>query len=91
MGTGKCLALLVLCVLGALVQSSSAALYKVGDSAGWSIPSSATFYDEWAKKQTFQVGDILGKLPDALCRIQFLPPADGRESHCACNALDSES
>ncbi|BBN05540.1 hypothetical protein MPTK1_3g14000 [Marchantia polymorpha subsp. ruderalis] len=59
MGTGKCLALLVLCVLGALVQSSSAALYKVGDSAGWSIPSSATFYDEWAKKQTFQVGDIL--------------------------------
>ncbi|KAG6558276.1 hypothetical protein Mapa_000026 [Marchantia paleacea] len=59
MGTGKCPALLVLCVLGALVHSSSAATHKVGDSAGWNIPLTATFYDDWAQKQTFQVGDIL--------------------------------
>lgn len=33
--------------------------YIVGDSRGWSVPTSQTFYDSWARDKTFVVGDIL--------------------------------
>ncbi|XP_038889652.1 blue copper protein-like [Benincasa hispida] len=33
--------------------------YVVGDSFGWNIPTSPTFYDSWAQGKTFVVGDVL--------------------------------
>ncbi|CAK9326566.1 unnamed protein product [Citrullus colocynthis] len=33
--------------------------YIVGDSAGWNVPTSSTFYDSWARGKTFVVGDVL--------------------------------
>ncbi|KAL3693354.1 hypothetical protein R1sor_007005 [Riccia sorocarpa] len=52
---GPALKFLFLCVLGALVQSSLATTYKLT----WSIPSSTTFYDDWASSKTFLVGDVI--------------------------------
>ncbi|KAJ1405944.1 Phytocyanin domain [Sesbania bispinosa] len=31
----------------------------VGDHAGWNLPSCQEFYEDWAKKRTFAIGDIL--------------------------------
>uniref|UniRef100_A0A0A0LG03 Phytocyanin domain-containing protein n=1 Tax=Cucumis sativus TaxID=3659 RepID=A0A0A0LG03_CUCSA len=33
--------------------------YIVGDSFGWNVPTSPTFYDSWAQGKTFVVGDVL--------------------------------
>ncbi|MCL7045590.1 hypothetical protein MKW94_030388 [Papaver nudicaule] len=33
--------------------------HVVGDSQGWIIPASPSFYSTWASKQTFKVGDSL--------------------------------
>lgn len=53
--------LVVLLVSATLISTASAATYKVGDSTGWVIPDTATFFDEWSAKQTFVVGDKLSK------------------------------
>ncbi|KAK4355522.1 hypothetical protein RND71_024493 [Anisodus tanguticus] len=37
----------------------SAAVYKVGDSAGWTIGGANVDYHTWAASKTFRVGDIL--------------------------------
>ncbi|KAK3190020.1 hypothetical protein Dsin_029581 [Dipteronia sinensis] len=41
-----------------LFQISSAAVYKVGDSAGWTTIGNVD-YKMWAATKTFQVGDII--------------------------------
>lgn len=46
----------------ALIEGTAAAVYIVGDTTAWTIPSSATFYANWAASHTFAVGDILGTL-----------------------------
>ncbi|KAG6586384.1 hypothetical protein SDJN03_19117, partial [Cucurbita argyrosperma subsp. sororia] len=33
--------------------------YVVGDSLGWSVPNNPSFYESWARDNTFVVGDIL--------------------------------
>ncbi|XP_022143157.1 blue copper protein-like [Momordica charantia] len=33
--------------------------YVVGDSSGWTVPSSASFYESWARDKSFFVGDVL--------------------------------
>lgn len=46
--------------LAGMAATSSAAVYKVGDTAGWTILGNINYAD-WASKQTFHVGDIIGK------------------------------
>ncbi|CAA6667192.1 unnamed protein product [Spirodela intermedia] len=36
-----------------------AATFEVGDNQIWSIPSSPSYYTDWASRQTFAVGDSL--------------------------------
>ncbi|KAL2634549.1 hypothetical protein R1flu_006028 [Riccia fluitans] len=53
---GPAFNLLLLCVVaGALVHTSLAATYTLA----WSIPSSTTFYEDWASSKTFFVGDVI--------------------------------
>lgn len=42
-----------------------AAIYKVGDSAGWALIGNVD-YNAWASSKTFQVGDTLSKFPPRL-------------------------
>lgn len=42
----------------ASLGSSLAALYQVGDSAGWN--SNGTNYQSWASTKTFYIGDAIG-------------------------------
>ena len=52
-------------LLAASVSSAPApAVYKVGDERGWVVPSAngTETYNHWAKRNRFQVGDILSKL-----------------------------
>jgi len=61
MAQGRCSAVLamvavVLVSAASVVQGKS---YTVGDTEGWSVPSSPTFYASWAANKTFVVGDTL--------------------------------
>ncbi|KAL5538985.1 hypothetical protein UlMin_045521 [Ulmus minor] len=47
--------LIVVC----LAEVVASVTYEVGDSTGWTIPSSTDFYSEWAESKTFHVGDEL--------------------------------
>lgn len=49
---------MVLLVLSAAVQVSVAAVYKVGDSAGWTTIGNVD-YKQWAATKNFQVGDVI--------------------------------
>ena len=52
----------LLVVMAALLQLCHAAVYKVGDSAGWTTIGNID-YKQWAATKTFQVGDIIRKFP----------------------------
>jgi hypothetical protein len=52
--------LLVLTLGLAMAATSSAVLYKVGDTNGWTILGNPN-YSDWAGKKTFHVGDTIGK------------------------------
>lgn len=46
----------------ALLQCAAAATnHVVGDSEGWTVPSTAGAYETWATGKTFMVGDTLSK------------------------------
>lgn len=51
---------LLLLVAVATLQLSFAAVYKVGDSAGWTTIGNVD-YKKWASTKTFHVGDIIRK------------------------------
>ncbi|KAJ6912934.1 hypothetical protein NC651_015412 [Populus alba x Populus x berolinensis] len=54
--------LLVFVALGAaslLLRGSEAVDYQVGDTTGWTRPSSTSFYSDWVSGKTFAVGDSL--------------------------------
>lgn len=57
--------LLVLMLGLAMAATSSAVVYKVGDSNGWTILGNPN-YSDWAGKKTFHVGDTIGKFFSAL-------------------------
>ncbi|XP_027343183.1 stellacyanin-like [Abrus precatorius] len=42
-----------------LVSVSSTTTHVVGDNFGWNMPSYPGFFEDWAKKRTFSVGDVL--------------------------------
>lgn len=50
-----------LITFGCMLQVSIGDVYKVGDSAGWTIIGNVD-YKQWAAPKTFQVGDVIGKL-----------------------------
>ncbi|CAL9774838.1 unnamed protein product [Musa acuminata subsp. burmannicoides] len=54
--------LLLVVAMSCLVTVSQAhqKIHIVGGSYGWKIPPNKTFYEEWANKQSFFVGDKLG-------------------------------
>lgn len=51
-------------VIAALLQCTAAqTTHVVGGSTGWRIPTGgAQFYVDWAKAQTFRVGDTLSRM-----------------------------
>ncbi|XP_062149414.1 umecyanin-like [Alnus glutinosa] len=53
--------LLVVALIAAatVLPGTQAAEYVVGDATGWTIPSSANFYSDWATGKNFSAGDIL--------------------------------
>ncbi|URE19363.1 Plastocyanin-like domain [Musa troglodytarum] len=53
--------LLLAASMSCLVTASQAhqKIHIVGGSYGWKIPPNTTFYEEWANKQSFFVGDKL--------------------------------
>ena len=53
-------AMAVLVLMACKLQFSSGAVYKVGDSAGWTTIGNVD-YKQWAATKTFQVGDIISK------------------------------
>ncbi|KAK4604449.1 hypothetical protein RGQ29_012803 [Quercus rubra] len=53
------LVVVVLTALAAVVQVTEAATYVVGNTTGWAIPSTSTFYTTWATGKTFSLGDVL--------------------------------
>jgi hypothetical protein len=50
----------VVLALAGMAATSSAAVYKVGGASGWTILGNVN-YTDWAGKNTFHVGDIIGK------------------------------
>ncbi|XP_038890974.1 cucumber peeling cupredoxin-like [Benincasa hispida] len=52
-------AVFLLLVVVAPLRRTAAATHNVGDSLGWTIPSSPSTYSDWASTKTFLVGDIL--------------------------------
>ena len=60
--------LLVLTLGLAMAATSSAAIYKVGDAAGWTILGNIN-YTDWTTKKAFHVGDIIGKF--SLLSLKF--------------------
>jgi len=56
------LGLLVFGTIGSMLLEfvSCKTVHIVGDQLGWNIPTQQTFYDDWAKKKAFVVGDQLG-------------------------------
>ncbi|CAA6675665.1 unnamed protein product [Spirodela intermedia] len=60
----------------AVVYSATGALaatFQVGDNQMWSIPSSSSYYTDWANGQTFAVGDSLGDEGE-LRRLHYVQP-----------------
>ncbi|KAL0013735.1 hypothetical protein SO802_000804 [Lithocarpus litseifolius] len=55
----KILLVVVLTALAAVVQVTEAVNYVVGDSTGWAVPSTSTFYTTWANGKNFSLGDVL--------------------------------
>lgn len=50
----------ILCLMfGLFVSVSNGAVYKVGDTAGWTTIGNVD-YKHWAATKTFQIGDVIG-------------------------------
>ncbi|KAH9602716.1 hypothetical protein KSS87_017667 [Heliosperma pusillum] len=58
-GNKGVMSLLVIVVLATVYGICSAKTVIVGDNTGWTVPSSASFYPNWASQQNLQVGDVL--------------------------------
>jgi hypothetical protein len=59
-----CAVFTVSCALlaASAVSSLPAVVFSVGDEKGWTVPSGngTESYNHWAKRNRFQVGDVLG-------------------------------
>lgn len=61
----------VMLMMMAAIKVSSAAVYRVGDSAGWTIIGNID-YKKWAPTKNFQVGDTISKSPQSHCLLFFI-------------------
>lgn len=63
-GNAVAVALMVMVAFFAASEVVSATSYTVAGSYGWTYPpgTDTTYYDTWASKQKFVVGDTLGVL-----------------------------
>lgn len=62
--------------LAGMVATSSAAVYQVGGSSGWTILGNVN-YTDWAGKQTFKVGDVIEfKYPQGIHNVLEVNKAD---------------
>ena len=61
MGLIGCLMVVVALLNGATAQVTSAGVYEVGDSLGWTVPPNTSYYTNWASTKTFLLGDQLSK------------------------------
>lgn len=55
------LSIVMIIFMGAM-QNSYAAVYKVGDSAGWTTLGNID-YRKWSATKNFQLGDTISKFP----------------------------
>ena len=62
MGLAKGAVLFMMIMVG-LCGLSMAAVYNVGDSAGWTILGNGLNYQDWAATKKFFAGDTLGQPP----------------------------
>lgn len=51
--------LFVVAFAAAILESTEAADHTVGGTTGWSVPSGASFYSDWAASNTFKQNDVL--------------------------------
>ncbi|TYH50111.1 hypothetical protein ES332_D10G181800v1 [Gossypium tomentosum] len=80
MAAKRIVAQALLILMPALLRLSLAAVYKVGDSAGWTTIGNID-YKQWAATKTFQVGDVIrclktmayhtGLLDNDDCHLRF--------------------
>ncbi|VAI23754.1 unnamed protein product [Triticum turgidum subsp. durum] len=62
--------------LAGMVATSSAAVYQVGGSSGWTILGNVNYAD-WAGKQSFKVGDVIEfKYPQGIHNVLEVNKAD---------------
>lgn len=64
MAQGRCSAEMLAAVALLLVSAAAVvqgATYTVGDTTGWTVPDTPTFYADWAANKTFVAGDALRK------------------------------
>ncbi|KAJ6324022.1 hypothetical protein OIU76_011344 [Salix suchowensis] len=54
-------AVALLTAMTLMLELIHAAVYKVGDSAGWTTSGNVD-YKQWSATKTFQVGDVISKL-----------------------------
>ncbi|KAF0910917.1 hypothetical protein E2562_005315 [Oryza meyeriana var. granulata] len=60
----------------AMAVTSSAAVYKVGDTSGWTILGNVN-YTDWAVKKTFRIGDTIEfKYPQGIHNVLEVKKAD---------------
>ncbi|KAL3693444.1 hypothetical protein R1sor_007095 [Riccia sorocarpa] len=59
MAAARSMWLLAIVLVASTMQFATAKTHLVGGVLGWTIPSTRTFYDEWAANETFAVGDKL--------------------------------
>jgi len=53
--------LFVVAFAAAILESTEAADHTVGGNTGWTLPSGASFYSDWAADNTFKQNDVLGE------------------------------
>ena len=58
----------VLVIVMTIVKVSYAAVYKVGDSAGWTTLGTID-YRKWAATKNFQIGDTISKFAHSNCMV----------------------
>ncbi|KAB2009454.1 hypothetical protein ES319_D10G167500v1 [Gossypium barbadense] len=89
MAAKRIVAQALLILMPALLRLSLAAVYKVGDSAGWTTIGNID-YKQWAATKTFQVGDVI-RSPVTIAYHLGLLDNDGFLIHlCHLGLLDND-
>jgi hypothetical protein len=73
MAVRQALAVVVVVMLVMCTGVGAAAVYEVGDKAGWTIMGSPN-YNAWAVSKKFQLGDSIGESSPPTCSLVSLLP-----------------